>query len=57
MDELGGLSPLVCREAALFAALSTDARVEDVDTEAVAEKLELEGEKAISRRRSFLGKG
>ena len=41
MDELGGLSPLVCREAALFAALSTDARVEDVDTEAVAEKLEL----------------
>ena len=41
MDELGGFSPLVCREAALFAALSTDARVEDVDTEAVAEKLEL----------------
>ena len=41
MDELGGLSPLVCREAALFAALSTDARVEDMDTETVAEKLEL----------------
>ena len=37
MDELGGLSPLVCREAALFAALSTDARVEVMDTESVAE--------------------
>ena len=41
MDELGGLSPLVCREAALFAAGSTDARVEDMDTETVAEKLAL----------------
>ena len=41
MDELGGLSPLVCREAALFAAGSTDARVEDMNVEAVAEKLAL----------------
>ena len=41
MDELGGLSPLVCREAALFAAGSTDARVEGMETEAVAEKLHL----------------
>ena len=41
MDELGGLSPLVCREAALFAAGSTDARVEDMDIPAVAEKLQL----------------
>ena len=41
MDELGGLSPLVYREAALFAARSADARVEDMDTETVAEKLEL----------------
>ena len=41
MDELGGLSPLVCREAALFAAGSTDARVEDMDVDAVAEKLAL----------------
>ena len=41
MDELGGLSPLICREAALFAAGSVDARVEDMDTVAVAEKLEL----------------
>ena len=41
MDELGGLSPLVCREAALFAAGSTDARIEDMDKAAVAEKLAL----------------
>jgi len=39
MDTLGGLSPLVCREAALFAAGDTDARVESVDIAAVAEKL------------------
>ena len=39
MDALGGLSPLVCREAALFAAGSTDARVEGMDAETVAEKL------------------
>ena len=30
MDKLGGLSPLVCREAALFAAGEPDARVEDI---------------------------
>ena len=30
MDQLGGLSPLVCREAALFAAGDTDARVADI---------------------------
>ena len=30
MDQLGGLSPLVCREAALFAAGSVDARVQDI---------------------------
>ena len=41
MDELGGLSPLVCREAALFAAGSTDARVEGFDSDAVADKLQL----------------
>jgi len=40
MEELGGLSPLVCREAALFAAGSTDARVEGTDA-AAAEKLAL----------------
>ena len=41
MDTLGGLSPLVCREAALYAAGDTDARVENLDKAAVAEKLEL----------------
>ena len=41
MDSFGGLSPLVCREAALFAAGSVDARVENADIEKTAEKLEL----------------
>ena len=41
MDTLGGLSPLVCREAALFAAGSTDARVSSLDVDASAEKLGL----------------
>ena len=41
MDELGGLSPLVCREAALFAAGSTDARIEDLNMDAAADKLDL----------------
>ena len=41
MDELGGLSPLICREAALFAAGDTDARVEGLDAESVGEKLAL----------------
>ena len=41
MDTLGGLSPLVCREAALFAAGSTDARIEAAGAEAVGEKLHL----------------
>ena len=41
MDCLGGLSPLVCREAALFAAGDVDARVENLDVTATAEKLQL----------------
>ena len=41
MDNLGGLSPLVCREAALFAAGETDARVESGDTTAVGQRLYL----------------
>ena len=41
MDSLGGLSPLVCREAALYAAGSVDARLEGLDPEAVGEKLQL----------------
>ena len=41
MDTLGGLSPLVCREAALFAAGETDARVESCRIEDTADKLAL----------------
>ena len=41
MDILGGLSPLVCREAALFATGQTDTRLENADMEAVAQKLQL----------------
>lgn len=40
MDTLGGLSPLVCREAALYAAGDVDARVSGCDTVSAAEKLE-----------------
>jgi len=40
MDTFGGLSPLVCREAALFAAGDVDARIENMDISAVAEKLQ-----------------
>ena len=39
MDALGGLSPLVCREAALFAAGSVDARVAELEVSSTAEKL------------------
>ena len=41
MDRLGGLSPLVCREAALFAAGDTDARVESLDISQAADRLQL----------------
>ena len=41
MDALGGLSPLVCREAALYAAGDTDARLDGQDIPVLAEKLVL----------------
>ena len=41
MDCFGGLSPLVCREAALYAAGDTDARIDALRVDAVAEKLAL----------------
>ncbi len=41
MDTLGGLSPLVCREAALFAAGDVDARIEGLDKNVAAQKLSL----------------
>ena len=39
MDTLGGLSPLVCREAALYAAGDVDARVSALDIGETAQKL------------------
>jgi len=39
MDCLGGLSPLVCREAALFAAGDTDARLTDRPVAEIAQRL------------------
>jgi len=41
MDNLGGLSPLVCREAALFATGDTDFRLENAHTAQIGEKLYL----------------
>ena len=41
MDTIGGLSPLVCREAAFFAAGSVDARIDSLNIPAAAEKLAL----------------
>ena len=41
MDTFGGLSPLICREAALFAAGSTDARIDERYQEETEEKLAL----------------
>ena len=41
MDKLGGLSPLVCREAALFAGEDVDARVSGADIPTLAGKLAL----------------
>ena len=46
MDKLGGLSPLVCREAALYATGALDARVEDIwadkiNIDETAERLDL----------------
>lgn len=41
MDTFGGLSPLVCREAALFAAGAVDARIDPETADEVSEKLAL----------------
>ncbi len=39
MDELGGLSPLICREAALYACNDVDARLEKENISAISEKI------------------
>jgi len=39
MDTLGGLSPLVCREAALYTAGDTQARLENADILEISQKL------------------
>ena len=39
MDRIGGLSPLVCREAALFASGDTEGRIEGGDIQKLGEKL------------------
>ena len=49
MDTLGGLSPLVCREASLFAAGSVDARIEGADAGALAQSLALFFQENLSR--------
>ena len=49
MDTLGGLSPLVCREAALYALGETDARLEGQNLPQVAEKLQAFFEKYIKK--------
>ena len=41
MDSLGGLSPLICREAALFAAGDVDARIDPQNIDANANDLDL----------------
>lgn len=41
MDSLGGLSPLVCREAAFYALADTEGRLEGTDAPSCAEKLYL----------------
>ena len=53
MDALGGLSPLVCREAALFAAGDTEARLAGLDIPAVAEKLALFFEEHLAHPRPY----
>ena len=39
MDELGGLSPLICREAALYACGDVDARLENGNISDISEKI------------------
>jgi len=53
MDTFGGLSPLVCREAALFAAGSTDARPDPRDEDSILRKLQLFFQEHLNHPRPF----
>ena len=53
MDTLGGLSPLVCREAAIFALGDADGRLEEADPNAVAEKLSLFFQEHLNHPRPY----
>ena len=54
MDNLGGLSPLVCREAALFAAGEPDARLEGARIIRIAEKLDIFFREHLQNPRPYL---
>ena len=54
MDTLGGLSPLVCREAALYAAGDVDARLEGQDLTVLAEKLSLFFREQLTHPRPYV---
>ena len=56
MDALGGLSPLVCREAALYAAGDCDARMEDLPDNA-GEKLWLYFREHLSHPKPWFTRG
>lgn len=56
MDTLGGLSPLVCREAALFAAGDSDARMDEV-TPGAAEKLYLFFHEHLNHPKPYFTRG
>ena len=53
MDTFGGLSPLVCREAALFAAGDTDARIDTLSVDSTAGKLALFFEEHLNHPRPY----
>ena len=56
MDALGGLSPMVCREAALFAAGDTDARMDELGT-GTAEKLYLFFHEHLNHPKPYFTRG
>ena len=56
MDSLGGLSPMVCREAALFAAGDTDARMDELG-EGTAEKLYLFFQEHLNHPKPYFTRG